>query len=229
MKKEEIRPFDLERMLFGQAPAEFLLEVFIRTVIIYLLLMIVLRILGKRMDGQLTLTEMAVMITFGAIVAVPMQMPDRGILLGVIALVCVMIFQRGLNWLNVKNEKLEKISQGSMSTLVKDGIMQLDEMHATGISKQHLFAALRSEKILSLGKVKRVYFEACGLMNIYEHEDESRPGLPVLPSQQMDLVVSQTKVDHEHVACTNCGNVSHNGSRKCSICGEIKWMKAVVI
>jgi uncharacterized membrane protein YcaP (DUF421 family) len=228
MKKEDIQPWDMQRILFGQAPAEFLLEVFLRTIFIYLLLMVVLRILGKRMDGQLTLTEMAVMITFGAIVAVPMQIPDRGVLLGVIALLCVMAFQRGVNWLNVKNEKLEKVTQGSMTTLVKDGIMQLAEMRATGVSKQHLFAALRGKKILNLGKIKRVYFEACGLMNVYEQDGAGKPGLPVLPSEEMDLMISETKVDNDHVACTNCGNVSDNAETTCSECGEKKWMKAVI-
>ena len=104
MKKEEIKPWDWQRIFLGEAPAEFLLEVLIRTIVIYLVLLVVLRLLGKRMDGQLTLTEMAVMITLGAIVSVPMQIPDRGILMGVVALVCALIFQRGWNRVTVKNE-----------------------------------------------------------------------------------------------------------------------------
>ena len=228
MIKEEIEPWDMQRILFGQAPAEFLFEVLLRTVFIYLLLMFVLRILGKRMDGQLTLTEMAVMITFGAIVSVPMQIPDRGILLGVIALVCVLIFQRGLNWLTVKNERIEKIAQGTASMLVKDGILQLDEMKKAGISKQHLFTALRKEKVFNLGKVKRVYFEACGLMNIYEQEEKGKAGLPVLPSNQIEVVRSETQVDTQHLACSNCGNVGDKDKRPCSVCGEVRWMEAVI-
>jgi uncharacterized membrane protein YcaP (DUF421 family) len=135
MKKEEIQPCDFERIFLGQAPIQFLLEVLLRTLVMYLLLMLVLRMLGKRMDGQLTLAEMAVMITFGAIISVPIQIPDRGILLGVIALVCVLVFQRGLNWLTMKNEAIEKTTQGEMSILVKDGVLQLDGVlvcHACG-------------------------------------------------------------------------------------------------
>jgi uncharacterized membrane protein YcaP (DUF421 family) len=227
MKKEDIEPWDIQRILFGQAPAEFLVEVFLRTLFIYLLLMVVLRILGKRMDGQLTLTEMAVMITLGAIVSVPMQIPDRGILLGVVALFCVLIFHRGLNWLTVKNEKIEEATQGVMSTLVMDGALQLEQMRKVGLSKQNLFAALRKEKIFNLGKVKRVYFEGCGLMNIYE-EENAKPGLPILPSDQMELVKYQTEIDDAHMACTNCGHVSDMAQKPCPVCNETKWIEAVI-
>jgi uncharacterized membrane protein YcaP (DUF421 family) len=229
MKKEDIQPWDWQRILLGQAPLDFLLEVLLRTVFTYLLLMVVIRMLGKRMDGQLTLTEFAVMLTFGAIVSVPMQMPDRGVLLGVVAMICVLAFQRGLTWLTVKNEKTEEVTQGTHSILVKNGVLQLDEMLRAGLSKQHLFAELRKKQIFNLGKVKRVYFEACGMINIYP-ENKTRPGLVILPSDEMELIRAQTTIDQSHKACLNCGNVvdSRQAGEKCSVCGNKKWMDAIV-
>jgi uncharacterized membrane protein YcaP (DUF421 family) len=228
MKKEEVQSWDWERILLGQTPVEFLLEVFIRTLFVYLLLLVILRLLGKRMDGQLTLIEMAVMITFGAIVAVPMQLPDKGVLGGVIALFYVLIFQRGLNWLTVKNKTLEDITQGTVSTLVKNGLIQLDEMEKASMSKQHLFTALRGNKIYNLGKVKRVYFEACGMINTYL-EDGDKPGLPILPSDELDFILQQTHVDKSSVACCNCGFVTSANKRKapCSRCGKNEWIEAI--
>jgi uncharacterized membrane protein YcaP (DUF421 family) len=228
MKKEEVKAWDWERILLGQTPVEFLLEVFIRTLFVYLLLLIILRLLGKRMDGQLTLTEMAVMITFGAIISVPMQLPDKGMLGGVIALFYVLIFQRGLNWLNVKSKTIEDITQGTASVLVKNGLLQLDEMRKASISKQHLFIALRGDKIYNLGKVKRVYFEACGMINAYL-EDEDKPGLPILPSDEMNFILEHTRVDKSNVACRNCGFVAsaNNRSAACTCCGKTEWIEAI--
>ena len=51
MNKEEIKLSDWQRILIGDAPVEFLLEVFIRTALIYLALLIIMRFLGKRMNG----------------------------------------------------------------------------------------------------------------------------------------------------------------------------------
>jgi uncharacterized membrane protein YcaP (DUF421 family) len=228
MKKEDIHLSDIHRILFGQAPVEFLIEVFFRTLIIYIALLILLKLLGKRMDSQISIIEMAVMLTLGAIVAVAMQMPDRGLLQSLTALVCVFIFQRGVNWMGVKSEKVEDITQGTMTILVKDGVLQLKEMKAAGITKQNVFATLRSRQVFNLGKVKRVYFEACGLFNVYE-ESHEKPGLPVFPSNEEKFIRLKSRIDEDHVACKNCGNIV-NASRqneKCANCGAQKWMEAI--
>ncbi len=65
MEKYEIIPLDMQRMLFGDAPAAYLLECGIRTLIVYIILLIVLKFMGKRMNGQLTITELAVMLSLG--------------------------------------------------------------------------------------------------------------------------------------------------------------------
>lgn len=67
MKKEEIHLYDIRRILFGDSPPEILLEVMMRSFILYVALMIVVRLLGKRTNSILTITERAVFITLGAI------------------------------------------------------------------------------------------------------------------------------------------------------------------
>src|SRR3954469_18684744 len=114
MKKEEIHLWDLKRILIGQAPPEFLLEVFIRSLIIYVAAIIIMRYMGKRMNGQHSIIELSVMVMMGAIVAVPMQIPDRGILQGLLILVVTLLLLRTLNWLGFKSEKVEKTVQGEL-------------------------------------------------------------------------------------------------------------------
>jgi len=227
MAKEEIEPFDWKRILFGDTPVEFMIEVFFRTLIIYLALLIVLRLMGKRMDGQLGIAEFAVMLTFGAIVSAPMQMPDRGLLVGMVAMLCMLIFERGVNWLAVKNKKVQEAIQGTPSILIKDGILQLDEMQRTRLSKQNIFAALRTKQILNLGNVKRLYFEACGLINVYQQESPT-PGLAILPADEMKFTRERMQRVEGKIACENCGNV--NGSEKrestCGRCGAQRWTDA---
>jgi uncharacterized membrane protein YcaP (DUF421 family) len=228
MKKEEIHLNDIERILFGEAPTAFLMEVLIRTLTIYLMLLVVLRLMGKRMDGQISIIEMAVMIVLGAVVSVGTQIPDRGILPTFVALISVLAFQRGINWLNIKSGRVENATNGTMSILVKDGILQLDKMKASGITKQNLFAILRSRKIFNLGKVKRVYYEACGLINVYE-EPHKKAGLPVLPPGEKEFIRNKTTLNNEQVACRNCGYVDSEKNRiqKCKNCGAVKWMEAI--
>jgi uncharacterized membrane protein YcaP (DUF421 family) len=227
MKKEEIHIDDIQRLLFGQSPPIFLLEVFLRTLVIFIVLLFVVRWLGKRMSGQLTIMEMTVMLTLGAIVSVAMQVPERGIGLSILILTCTLIFHRGLGKWGFKNARVEELTQGKMSVLVKDGVIQLAEMARCRISRQQLFAQLRGSEIHNLGSVKRVYLEACGLFSVFETE-KPKAGLPVLPPHDQE---SLNMPQHINLfACVNCGAVKQQEENKanCKDCGCQEWTAAVI-
>ncbi|WP_247231900.1 DUF421 domain-containing protein [Telluribacter sp. SYSU D00476] len=224
MKKEEIHLGDINRWLIGQTTWEFMIEVVIRTVLIYIFLLLIVRLMGKRMSGQITLTEMAVMITLGAIVSPVMQLPDRGILFGVLALICALIFQRQFNLWTVKNHRAEEITQGKLSMLVKDGKIVVEELNKTYITHQQLYALLRQKNIYNLGKVKRAYLEGCGAFSVFVEEDD-KPGLPIYPEFDQSIKQSQNKLDGSVKACCNCGHVQE-GAREniqCTNCGATDW------
>jgi uncharacterized membrane protein YcaP (DUF421 family) len=232
MKKEEIHLEDIIRILFGQAPPEFLLETFIRTLIIYTVLLCTVRWLGKRMSGQLTIMEMAVMLTLGAIVSVSMQVPDRGLLQGVLLLVCTLIFQRGVSLIGIRNGKLEDLIQGKTSMLVKDGVLQLDQMKKDRISRQQIFSELRQENLLNLGMVARLYVEAEGLFSIFEAEDP-RPGLPILPPDDKEIIGRQvpalTPDSTQLLVCISCGTIKQSDvSTSCLSCRHENYVNAIM-
>jgi uncharacterized membrane protein YcaP (DUF421 family) len=230
MKKEEIHFGDIKRWLFGQAPPEFMLEVVIRTVLIYVVLLLVVRLMGKRMTGQITITELAVMVTLGAIVSPVMQLPDRGILFGVVALFGALLFQRGINLWGFKNKKVEEITQGTMSLLVKDGELNLEELAKAKITKPQLYGMLREKRIYNLGNVERAYMEACGILSVFE-KDRSTPGLPTYPPTDPDLLQAQKELDSNMRACTNCGHVQlvMNNASRCEVCTAQEWSKAYLV
>src|SRR5437868_15213188 len=115
MDKDEIHLSDWQRILFGNAPAAFLGEIVVRTIFMFVVLLIIMRLMGKRMNARINLTEMAVMLTLGGIVSLPMQVPDRGLLQGTLILVCALAFERGINWLGFKSAKVEALVHGKMS------------------------------------------------------------------------------------------------------------------
>lgn len=229
MDKEDIKFGDWQRILIGDAPGEFLLEVFIRTTLIYIALLVVMRLLGKRMNGQLTNLELCVMLTMGAIVSPAMQLPDRGLLSGVLALLCALAFLRETNLLGFKSSKVEKIIQGTETVVVKDGIIQLDVMDKNRLSHQQIYAALRSENVYNLGKVKRLYLEAYGMFSIYQDE-KGKPGLSILPPTDDEIQSIHEHPKEKLLACTNCGNTipAKPKPETCPICQANDWVDAVL-
>jgi uncharacterized membrane protein YcaP (DUF421 family) len=229
MKKEEIHWADWHRILFGSAPEHFLLEVLIRTVIIYFFLLVILRLLGKRMGGQLTISELAVMLTLGAIISVPMQVPDKGLLQGILVLICALAFERGINYLAVKSDKIERLLQGRESLLVNNGVLVADQLIAMKISREQMLAILRNEKIYNLGEVRRVYIEACGLFSVFKYP-EARPGLSLLPPSD-EAASKEFSIVGQVMVCEYCGNPARSQNEThsaCNNCGANKWTQAVM-
>ncbi|WP_210465718.1 DUF421 domain-containing protein [Rufibacter roseolus] len=227
MKKEEIYFPDWQRLLIGNTPWEFMLEVLIRTIVIYIALLIVLRLMGKRMNAQLTISELAVMVTLGGIASAPMQLPDRGILLGIVIFICALFFQRGINLWAFRSRRMEEITQGQLSMVLKEGVLNINEMEQARLSKDQVFAALRTHNIHHLGQVKRLYLEACGLFSVVKAKDP-KPGLPIYPAKDRELMDS-LDVDKNHQACTRCGTIAQANQvqgQPCPNCSCDEWIPA---
>ncbi|TGE27923.1 DUF421 domain-containing protein [Hymenobacter metallicola] len=228
MKKEEIHLGDWQRIILGNAPGEYMVEVVLRTLLIYVVLLVFIRLLGKRMGAQLTITEMAVMLTLGAIVAVPMQIPDRGLLPAMVLLGTVLLLQRGVNLLALKNRKVEVVVQSDVSLLLKDGVLNTEEMKKMGISHEQAFAHLRSKDVLHLGELRRVYLESGGHFSVFRFP-EPRPGLSVLPEADDRLHKEEHRAS-DLSACQHCGTVepAARARTSCRSCGHKEWTSAVV-
>jgi uncharacterized membrane protein YcaP (DUF421 family) len=227
MKKEEIHLGDWKRLLIGQAPWEFMLEVAIRSLIMYLIFFIVMRLLGKRMSAQLTIFELIIVIVLGAAISLPMSSPDRGILPGIIILLFILAFEKGLTYLTFKSSKTEFITLGKLDVLIKDGRLLHETMNKTVLSRERIFAELRQEEITHLGEVERLYLETCGIFSIMKFKEE-RPGLSILP--EWDNGLTDGKLSDKVLVCYNCGNLKSDNSKghdACSACNNMRWVNAV--
>ena len=169
------------------------------------------------------------MITLGAIVSPAMQIPQLGILLGIMILICALIFQRGLNLAEFKSRKFERISQGKAEVVVKDGVIQLEQMAISKVSRQQLFSALRSQNIYNLGDVGRVYLEACGIFSIYKKKEPS-PGLQIYPPSDKSINGFAQDILEDARVCAACGHVKDdtNEDQSCTLCDSKAWMPATI-
>lgn len=228
MDKNEIQLTDWQRILIGNNPWGFMLEVLGRTIIIYICLIIVMRLLGKRMNAQLTILDLAVMLTLGAIASVPMQSFNKGILPGIILLIAILLLHQGLSVLTYKRRRVEVLTQGTVSLVGKEGVLDAEMLKKLRISRDQIFSVLRSQGIRHLGQVKRLYSEADGHFSVFKLK-EAKPGLSVFPRSDNVLPPKTEEVQHQH-ACCFCGNVvekTDEPTAPCSNCGSKDWVRAV--
>jgi len=225
-----MKSFDWHRLLLGIAPWSFLLEVLLRLVLVYLVLVVVVRLFGKRLSGRIGNLELAVMLALGAAVAVPIQDPVRGILPGLVLLVCLLALQRGLGALGVRHPTVERATQNGPSVLVADGVLALDELRRASISVGQLFAVLRSQGLTQLGEARRVYLEAYGCFSVLRQEPP-REGLSLVPSWDAERLRTNEEPGGTW-ACSSCGTLrsadgGDSAGHDCPHCHTRAWVPAV--
>ncbi|HET6255237.1 MAG TPA: YetF domain-containing protein [Puia sp.] len=226
MEKWQIRWNDWMRILLGNMPPVFFIEVIIRVIFTYLLVIFCIRLMGKRMAAQLSRNELVAISSLAASIGIPIQTPDRGLLPAVLVAMIVVGAQRIVAARLSKNERFERNTQGNISVLVDDCCLRIDEMKRVRIGRQEVFARLRANRIKHLGQVKRLYLEAKGDFTLVR-QPEPQPGLSVLPVEDKEFRAVQ-RYSEDSMVCSRCGNRENQVTKPCGRCGNEKFEPAMV-
>ncbi|ORM54313.1 hypothetical protein HA41_05945 [Pantoea conspicua] len=217
----------LLRWLMGEAPWTFAAEVLLRFLFIYLFLLLVMRLMGRRFAGQLSIIDLAIMIMLGAAIGAPLQTPEKGILTTIVLLITLLGCFRLLSWGAFYSHRLEVLTQGDATLLVMDGRLALEHLHHAEFSRDRTFSELRSMGIQHLGEVRRAWLEPSGRVSLLLYR-KPRSGLWLLPAQ------NETFNQHIAVdgcfACGHCGYVvrsEQQPEQQCNYCAQQTWRQAV--
>src|SRR3954466_11188496 len=119
-----IQPLDLNRLLIGDAPWMFLGEVVLRALVIYILLLVFMRLMGKRVAAQLDFSELAIILTLGAAIGTPLQTPSAGLLAALTVLIVALAVVRGLAYVTMRSRRAEKLIETAVTIVVSEGHMR---------------------------------------------------------------------------------------------------------
>ncbi|MFC4638991.1 DUF421 domain-containing protein [Deinococcus hohokamensis] len=227
----ELVPFDLTRMFLGDLPPLFLLEIVVRTTLIFLWLIVLLRVTGKRSLAQLSTLELAIVIGLGSAAGDPMFYPEVPLLHAMLVLTLVVLLQRLTAHLVIRSETVETLLEGTPVELVRDGVIRLSALQATRLSHEDLFERLRGMGVRQLGEVQRAYFEQDGNITAFRHDAEPPAGLAIVPPWDLEApaALSPDLPQHERAACLTCGQtVQAAGLLGPCTCGGHDWTRATV-
>ena len=140
---------------------------YMRTVILYLLLILVVRVMGKRPIGQMEPTEFVVTMLLANLAAVPMQ--DNGIPLasGLVPMLTVLGISLILSVLAYQSIRMRRLLCGKPVILVENGTICQRNLARTRIHLDELTEHLREQGILDLTTVKYAILETNGLISTF--------------------------------------------------------------
>ncbi len=220
--------FSWKELLLGNEEWNFLPEVFVRSIIMFTVILVSLSILGKRGVKQLSVFELVVIIGLGSAAGDPMFYKDVGLLpVLIVFLIVIGLYTWVTHWVG-KSKKIERLVEGRSICLVEHGKFAVDNFRKEALGQDEFFSELRLKGVSHLGQVETAIMETNGGISVFFYPDNKvKHGLPIMPNS---LEKQVRKISQEgYYACVFCGHTEklepahkHN----CKVCQRDKWVEA---
>ncbi len=151
-----------------------LLQIVLRTGVIYLLVLIGVRLSGKREVGQMTPFDLTLLLLLSNSVQNAMTGPDTSLLGGAVAACTLLVLNYGVAAVSGSNRHLRRLVQGEPSLLIHDGKVIEPHMARERVSMDELHRALREHGINSPEQVALAVLEVDGSISCLKY-DEIKP------------------------------------------------------
>lgn len=147
--------------------------VFIRTAILYTIVVIVMRLMGKRQIGELQPYEFVITIMISDLASLPMQDTRFPLLLGIVPIVTLLLLKMLLSQVQLKSQYLRKIIDGEPTILIYKGKLNYKSLKTQQINIDELMEELRLLGYFDLTDIQAAILETNGKISILPSNSQS--------------------------------------------------------
>ena len=147
--------------------------VLLRTVFLYALVILVIRLMGKRQIGELQPYEFVITIMISDLAALPMQDTRLPLILGVIPIITLLFIKTLLSLLQLKSQKARKILEGEPCILIARGKIKFENLKKQQINLDELMEEIRLAGYFDLSEIEYGILENNGQMSFLTSNNNS--------------------------------------------------------
>jgi uncharacterized membrane protein YcaP (DUF421 family) len=145
---------------------------FLRTVILYLVLIAVIRLMGKRQIGQMAPSEFVVTMLVANLATIPLEEPEAPIYSGLVPILTVLGLEMVLAILSLRSLLVRKLLCGKPVILIDNGRIQQDNLRKTRVTLDELTGHLREKDVLDIASVQFAILETNGNLSVFPYPKE---------------------------------------------------------
>ncbi|MER2998005.1 DUF421 domain-containing protein [Pontibacter populi] len=138
----------------------------------YLILILQLRLSGKRTLSKMNAFDFVVTIALGSTLATMLLSKDVPLADGATAFALLILLQYIITWLSVRSEKIQHLIKAQPALLLYKGQFMEKDMQRERITKEEILAAIRSQGIGNVDKVDAVVLETQGNLSVIQTIEE---------------------------------------------------------
>ena len=145
---------------------------FVRTVVFYVVLMAVIRLMGKRQVGQMEPSEFVVTMLVANLAAIPLEETDLPLAAGLIPILTVLGMELAFSALSLRSIFFRKLLCGKPVILIENGTILQDNLRKTRVTLDELTGHLREKDVLDLSSVQYAILETNGNLSVFPYPKE---------------------------------------------------------
>jgi uncharacterized membrane protein YcaP (DUF421 family) len=155
-----------------------LLDIAIRTGVVYLALLVGLRLTGKRQVGQMTPFDLLLLLLLANAVQNAMTGPDTTLWGGLVAAGTLFTLNMGVAWVARRSRRVERLVEGTPTLLIRHGRAIPENLAREGISHEELLRSLREHGVAGVDEVRTAILEVDGTVSVLREDEAPRPERP---------------------------------------------------
>lgn len=177
-----------------------MLIIFLRSIIIFLTLMLVMRLMGKRQIGEMQPFEFVITLIIADLACIPMTDISIPLVYGIVAILALFVLHQLMFLLEKSGTFVKQIISGKPSVVINKNGVDVKELRKNALDVEDLIESLRSLGYFSLDDVSYAIFEANGNLSALKNQDKNsnEAALPL-------LIIDEGKIKNDNLkkACVN--------------------------
>lgn len=219
-----LQSLDWQKMFFGDAPPIFLVEIVIRTVIVYSYSLLLIRWIGGRGIGQMSVVEFLLVVALGSAVGDAMFYPEVPLTHAMLVITVVVVINKGIDIGMCASPYIRRIFGGQTQLVVEKGRINLAALRELKVSREELFEGLRDKGIRNLGRIDYAFLEAGGSFSVFKKAG-TVSGLAIVPPDAAMEISGNQRDDR---LCAACASTVGPGLDACPSCGHRSFVSIAV-
>lgn len=138
----------------------------IRATVLYLIIIFLMRLMGKRQIGELQPSELVITILISEIASIPMEDNRVPILHSVVALFALVAYEIFSSAISLKSDRLRALIQGHPVIVIRDGEIDMKALRKLRMTVNDLISLLRQKDVFDISQVSYAVFETNGKISV---------------------------------------------------------------
>lgn len=181
----------IHEFLKGEKCVSDFLTIILRTIVLYGVILIIFRLMGKREIGELSVLDLVVFIMIGEMAVIAIEQHKDPIMHTIVPMVVLLIIQVGMAYVSLKSRKLRRIIDGRSSVIIDKGRINEKEMRKHRYNFDDLLTQLRQKDINNISDVEFAILETSGELSVFKKGKKNKSVSITIP------LIVDGKIQHE--------------------------------